>query len=269
MFTEKEQSQPMNPQQQQWEKLKELGSQIRQVREEQSISIDEVATRTRIQARLLVAIEEGNLDHLPEPIYIQGLIKQFAEALGLDGREYAAAFPTGPQTYTITPSWQQLPSVQFRPLHLYIIYALFVIGAISGLSFYFEQRSAQDSKPDSSQQQVVQEPVANSSDPTLGSVKPPSSQQTSQETPKTNDQTSPVKVAVSIKQDAWVRVKRDGQTIYQGILSKGETKNWTAQDQLTLRTGNAGGVVVEYNQQSPKPLGQPGQVKEVTYSPQN
>ncbi|WP_411053597.1 RodZ domain-containing protein, partial [Tritonibacter sp. SIMBA_163] len=41
------------------------------------------------------------------------------------------------------------------------------------------------------------------------------------------------------------------------------------EEALTLRTGNAGGVVVEYNQQSPTVLGNIGEVKEVTYFPED
>lgn len=270
MFTEQKQSRSMASQQQQLEKLRELGSQIRQVREEKSISIDEIATKTRIQARLLVAIEEGDLDNLPEPVYIQGLIKQFAEALGLNGREYAEAFPTGTQTYTINPSWRQLPAAQLRPLHLYLIYILLIIASISGLSYLFDQRSAQqDTQQETTQQQREQESVASQPEAKLGSVNSPSSQDTSQPSSQTQNQAPPVEVNVSIKQKSWLRVISDGKTVYQDTLSKGETKTWTAQKQLTLKAGNAGGVVVEYNQQSPKPLGQPGQVKEITYSPQN
>lgn len=249
----------MNPQEQQVEKLKEIGLQMRQVREEKSVSIDEVATKTRIQARLLVAIEEGNLESLPEPVYVQGLIKQFAEALGLDGAEYARAFPTGQQTNTIKPSWRQLPAAQLRPLHLYVMYILLVIASVSGLSILIEQRSNQDAMTNQgTQEQVIQTPEPNPPERQLAKVKP-----------SPEPKTAPVEVKVSIKQDAWVRVTSDGKTLYEGVLAAGDNQTWTAQQQLTLRTGNAGGVVVEYNQQSPTPLGNSGEVKTVTYAPQS
>jgi cytoskeletal protein RodZ len=78
----------LHSQQEQIEKLEELGSRLRQCRTAQSLPIEEVAARTRIQARLLNAIEEGRLDQLPEPVYIKGFIKQFAEAVGLNGVEF-------------------------------------------------------------------------------------------------------------------------------------------------------------------------------------
>ncbi|QDZ39749.1 helix-turn-helix domain-containing protein [Euhalothece natronophila Z-M001] len=269
MFTEKQHPPNMNSQQeQQVEKLKELGAQIRQVREEQSVSIDEIATRTRIQARLLVAIEEGQLENLPEPVYIQGLIKQFAQALGLNGSEYARAFPTGQQTYTIKPSWQQIPSFNFfqpRALHLYFFYLLLVVVSISGLSlsFFAAQRPSEENEEQGTvQEQTVEEVETN--DPQLATTDPsPDETEASQDSP----QESSVTINVSIEADSWIRVTGDGEEIYEGVLSSGENRNWTAKEEITIRTGNAGGVIVEYNEESPAALGNSGEVTEVTYSP--
>ena len=264
MFTEKQQPPTMNSQQeQQIEKLKELGSQIRQVREEKSVSIDEIATKTRIQARLLVAIEQGNLDSLPEPVYIKGLIKQFAETLGLNGAEYARAFPTGSQTYTLKPSWREVPSIQFgqlRPLHLYVFYFLLVVASVSGISFLVTQRTS-DSEEGNVEQQVVQE--AEPTEPQLATTNSPNEEtQSSAQSPE-----SPVAVDISIKARSWVRVMGDGEQLYEGFLSAGENRSWTAEEKITIRTGNAGGVMVEYNEESPVALGKSGEVTEVTYSP--
>ena len=38
---------------------------------------------------------------------------------------------------------------------------------------------------------------------------------------------------------------------------------------LTIRAGNAGGVVVSVNESQAETLGQPGMVKEVTFAPDN
>jgi len=265
MFINKKQGLTATSQEQQVEKLKEIGSQMRQVRTEKSISIDEVAIKTHIQARLLVAIEEGNLEALPEPVYIQGLIKQFAAAIGFNGLDYANAFPIGEQTYTIHPSWQQLPAAQLRPLHLYVIYILLIVASVSSLSYLVEQQLARnDTDQQPSQEEVSAKPAIDLNSQ-LVVAKPPSSSTQ----PSPASQTHPVELKVSIKNDAWVRVTSDGKTVYEGILSAGNKKSWTAEQSLTLRTGNAGGVVVEPNQQSPTVLGNLGEVKEVAYFPQN
>lgn len=48
---------------------------------------------TMIPQRLLQAIEEGDLNELPEPVYTQALIRLSADAIGLDGTELAKRFP--------------------------------------------------------------------------------------------------------------------------------------------------------------------------------
>ena len=82
--------------QEQIDKLKDIGSRLRQFRQAQSLSLEDVASKTRVQARLLKAIEEGRIDILPEPVYVQGFIKRFADAIGLDGENLANEYPTWP-----------------------------------------------------------------------------------------------------------------------------------------------------------------------------
>ncbi len=83
----------LNPEQA--EQLKEIGAYLRLHRQEQSISTEEVAAKTFIQSRLLKALEEGQLEQLPEPVFIQGFIRRYADALKLDGAALAETFPTG------------------------------------------------------------------------------------------------------------------------------------------------------------------------------
>ena len=72
---------------------------------------------------------------------------------------------------------------------------------------------------------------------------------------------------MNIEEQSWVRVIVDGKTQFQGTLTKGTQKTWTAKKQLTLRAGNAGGVSISFNQGEPKVFGLLGDVKEVTFTP--
>jgi cytoskeletal protein RodZ len=77
----------------QGERLREIGAYLNQVRHEQGITLDTIAQQTFIQAYQLRAIEAGEIHSLPEPVYIQGFIKKYAIALGLNGKDLAASFP--------------------------------------------------------------------------------------------------------------------------------------------------------------------------------
>ncbi|MEH2390867.1 MAG: helix-turn-helix domain-containing protein [Nostoc sp.] len=67
------------------EQLKEIITYLRQVRQEKSIRIEEIAAQTLIRAGILQALEEERFEELPEPIFVQGFIRRYGDALGLDG----------------------------------------------------------------------------------------------------------------------------------------------------------------------------------------
>jgi cytoskeletal protein RodZ len=257
---------PLHLQQQQIEKLKELGSRLRQVREEQSLSLEEVGDKTRIQVRLLKAIEEGRREILPEPVYIQGFIKRYADALGLDGVEYSDTFPSGPVFQLIKPTWRYyLPSAQLRPIHLYLIYVFLVIGAVNGLS-YVVNRPALEVGKGGTQERSPSESLAKAnaantdSQEKLGPFTPAVFSSNTSQTGK------PVRVGVTVKTPSWIRVVVDGKTQFEGTLPQGTQRTWVAEETLIVKAGNAGGILVAFNDEKAKKLGAPGKVREVTFA---
>jgi cytoskeletal protein RodZ len=250
--------------QEQIQKLEELGARLRQCRTDQAIPLEDVAAQTRIQARLLNAIEEGRLDQLPEPVYIQGFIKRFAEALGLNGTEFARAFPTGSGIHFVRPAWRHLPAAQLRPIHLYIVYIALVIGAVNGLSYLVSRSAVQVIKVENSQQQAQPLPAPKNSD-----TKNPQQQlqpTTLAEVTQVSQDGKPVQVGVTLKAQSWIRVVADGKTEFEGVLPEGTQRRWVANQKLTVRAGNAGGVLVEFNDQKAKQMGAPGEVQELTFA---
>ncbi len=62
--------------------------ELRKIREEKGISLEEVAERTNIKLAYIKAIEEGNLDDLPGGIYNRAYIRSVSEFLGVDTRPF-------------------------------------------------------------------------------------------------------------------------------------------------------------------------------------
>lgn len=77
----------------QQEQLKAIGTYLSQIRQEQKQSLEEISTKTYIPLRLLKAIEAGQEKPLPEPVFVQGFIRRYADALGLDGIDLSQRFP--------------------------------------------------------------------------------------------------------------------------------------------------------------------------------
>ncbi|MCA1991242.1 MAG: DUF4115 domain-containing protein [Coleofasciculus sp. S288] len=254
-------------QQEQVEKLEELGSRLRQFRTEQSIPLEEVAAQTRIQTRLLNAIEEGRLDELPEPVYIKGFIKRFAEALGLNGAEFASAFPTGAGIQFVRPSWRHLPAAQLRPIHLYLLYIVLVISAVSGLSVLVNRAAEPVYK--ARIYPLPQQPLLPASNPPAQNQQQKSEDTKSAKVVQFNQNGKQLQVGVTFKAQSWIRVVADGKTEFEGVLPEGTQRIWVADEKLIVRAGNAGGVLVEFNEEKAKEMGAPGEVQEVTFAAAN
>ena len=131
---------PLAINQQRAEALTEIGYQLREQRESQGLSIESIAAQTKIQRRIIEAIELANLSILPEPVYVRSFIRQYANVLGLDGISLAGQFPVDPivSTQAIRTS-NELLIAKLQPLHLYALYALIIAASITGLSYLLRQ----------------------------------------------------------------------------------------------------------------------------------
>ncbi|HAU21938.1 MAG TPA: DUF4115 domain-containing protein [Erythrobacter sp.] len=69
--------------------LESAGQMLRRVRNEQGLTIGEIAEKTRIPTRHLDAIENGEFTKLPARTYAIGFSRTYAQVLGLDESEVA------------------------------------------------------------------------------------------------------------------------------------------------------------------------------------
>jgi len=241
----KKDEQPIKPsiQEHQAEKLGQIGSQLASLRQEKGLTLDELVVLTRIPRRLLQAIEEGNLTDLPEPIYIQGLIRQFADTLGIQGREFASYFPIGSQSVGMQSKWKIQAIPQLRPIHLYLLYIVLIFSSVNGLSQLLNNSSLE-----ANNRQVQPKTLT---------------QATANNTLITSKKDQSVQIGVTLKASSWISVVTDGKTAFEGVLPEGSSRIWKATEQLKVKTDNAGGVLMSVNQQEAKEMGEVGKTQEI------
>lgn len=249
---------------QQAEQLLEIGDRLRQKRVEQALSLEKAAAKTLIRQRLLQAIEKGNLDELPEPVYIQRLLKQYGDALGLDGSEIASSFPGGTSDRALKstkPGWRfVLPAAQLRPIHLYVLYIVVIAGSVNALSQTLNNNS---SLPISDR--LLAEP--SSAQIELEAPKEQEKVESVSATPKVvPEKERQITIGVKLKAESWIRVVADGKMQFQGLLPQGTQRTWVAKEELTVLAGNAGGVLLTINQEKSKQMGNLGEVQELTFA---
>ena len=95
-----------------------VGQQLRQAREERSLTLEQVAQATRVRVHYLQAMEAGQFESLPSIVQVRGFLRAYAGFLGLDAEALLAALneeeitspavsqppaPKTPQTPDYTP----------------------------------------------------------------------------------------------------------------------------------------------------------------------
>ncbi len=64
--------------------MESVGEFFRQVRETKGLTVDEVASKTRIRTDFVKALEDGNFAKLPDQVFARGFVRSYARSLGLD-----------------------------------------------------------------------------------------------------------------------------------------------------------------------------------------
>jgi len=71
-------------------------------------------------------------------------------------------------------------------------------------------------------------------------------------------------VQVRATKDAWVQIVADGKLMSEGVLVAPAEKRVHAAKEVVIKTGNAAGLEVSFNDQPLPPLGEENQVATVT-----
>ena len=68
------------------------GESLKRIREAKEISLESIATHTRISKRYLQAIEDENADHFPELVYLKGYLRQYGREIGVDSENLVVQY---------------------------------------------------------------------------------------------------------------------------------------------------------------------------------
>jgi cytoskeletal protein RodZ len=115
------------------EQLKEISTHLRQVRQEKSIRIEEIAAQTLIRAGVLQALEEERFEELPEPIFLQGFIRRYGDALGLDGNALSHTLISNVVRQDSNNNHKNLGNKTNTYIPLVLTYILLLVAASAGL----------------------------------------------------------------------------------------------------------------------------------------
>ena len=95
--------------------MEPLGEYLKQAREKKKLSLEQIASQTRIQEHHLQALESEDFANLPAKVFAKGFVRSYAKALGLDEEEAIQCFlETSGTFYDQSQPEQNQPHVQVK-----------------------------------------------------------------------------------------------------------------------------------------------------------
>ncbi len=268
-----------------------IGKQLSQRRELLGLSLDDVERHTHLRVRYLKALENGDLNGLPSPVQGRGMLKNYASFLGLDSeplllqfaeglqRRLAAVKPAAsPDRTAPMPSQIHPPSLWRRLFTTEMLFIVLFVTFLGGFIIWgairiFALRTTQLPSPTApSISEVLLSAPTSTITPTPAPPTPtpqalPGVEQTSALpglTPLPGE--TGVRVYVTVRQRAWMRVLVDGELEFEGRVVPGSAYQYAGDVSVEILTGNAAALQIFFNQQDLGLMGLFGQVANRIYT---
>jgi cytoskeletal protein RodZ len=256
-----------------------FGARLKKERERQGITLEDVASSTKIGTRMLRALEEEHFDQLPGGIFNKGFVRAYARHLKLDEDEaiadYLAASGLRPPQAAVEPEPQEPPAdeqetVDPTPLPWGMLAAALLIVAL-GLAvwgFYSREKSS-GGAPMSSSGKPASAPAASAAIPSVSSVSAsttiPAPQAASPDAASDSAASSPAPgafvVLVRAREDSWVLITADGKEVMTDTLTASSEKSVEARNNVVVKAGNVGALDFWFNGKKLPPQGDYDEVK--------
>jgi cytoskeleton protein RodZ len=249
----------------------------------------------------LIALENGDLNHLPSPVQGRGMLKNYASFLGMDPEPILLQFADGLQARLVAqqaaaqaalPAPRREPVRPARPLPgplqrllsgdiligalLSIVLIGFIIwGAARILRVQADNLPSPTSPSIAEVLLITPSATPSPTPPPAASADPPGifpgigEESPTAETPAVialPASQQRVQVYISVYQRAYLQVWVDGEEEFQGRVLPGSAYNYEGEERVELLTSNGAALQVFYNQQDQGILGLFGQPVHIIYT---
>ncbi|MDT7572756.1 MAG: hypothetical protein QOE05_2930 [Actinomycetota bacterium] len=249
-----------------------LGAALRAARERAGLTVEEVSAETRIRGTLIRDLEADRFQSSGAPVYARGHVRAIAHAIGVDEAPFLALFTRQvggtadtfpvPAPPPVVPAARG-PLAPAEPLHvptaarperrgpnwlaagsaaLGVLVVLFAVGQLT--------KPSGDAADDG-----AAGPVASAASSTSPAGPP---KQLTAARPQFAGADLRVRLLAG---DSWVSVSNGVVTLFEGVLRRGEVRDFRDSKQLRLVVGNAGAVSIVCSGRDLGPAGEPGKVR--------
>jgi cytoskeletal protein RodZ len=243
----------------QQELLVEIGRRLKAAREGQGLTLQDVATRTRIHSAYLDKIEQGVTEGLPAITFVRGFMRNYMQTLGVDDHEFTEAMIELGQTPPKAPPVQPLTAATtdkllgmetqktnwtrwllIGALVLLLAWVAYLIVRVATSSDTPPAPAATPAAPAPSAPATPAAPAAPG--PGQSALPGAPGRPAAAAEPRAN-----LRLTVRGLEDTWVRMATDRQPAVEVLIHPAETLNFEANEEIRLTVGKSQGVSVYLN----------------------
>ncbi len=269
--------------------LESIGQKLKSAREGQGLSLSDIYQRTKIPVNHLQSIDNGAAEDLPEPVYVSGFIRRYAECVGLNpqslveeyrqqadgangngrGKHKGAVLDKPLQPIMMAPPHVRTVKMEqgggpgiLRTMGVSVFWIIVILGLIT---FLFWWNSNNQSQQDSTAILQMRDLPNHFNSVGPSGAPAPAADKSAAPTPGDTEPTDS-RISLSASQHVWVEVKSvaSGDSLYTGYLEAGDRRDFQDVQGLRVRAGNGGSLSVEVNGKS-STFGPPGKIAEKTF----
>ena len=252
-----------------------IGEQLSTARRKLGLTTTQVAERLRMRKMFVEALEREEWATIGEFVYVRGFIKNYAKLLGLDAPALVEQFSSeyAPEVAAPRPNLESLAgsglssvrlegSAASRPWFPWVLGALTAFAGVLvimvGISLFGMFSSASTRQSDATQTVSQTNTAALPQAPSGPTLSETSSDQQGRD--------SGVNLRLQLTQASWLSVTVDGRRVVYETLPAGTVRDFHGIREITLRAGNAGGVVAKIDGKDLGKLGLAGQVEDRVFA---
>lgn len=278
-----------------------FGQKLKLEREKRAITLEQISSSTKIGTRMLKALEDENFDQLPGGIFDKGFVRAYARHVGLDEDQAVADYLeasgqglaplpdskvdgefAGEQSRESAPTGQ-IPWGWLAAGLLMIALALFFWSRWHHKSEAPPPpASSTNSQPLAPADSVTPSKVSQASSTVADAA--PSSPQPKDVSPAPKpapasvnnvlaasspalspSSTGEFTVLILAREDSWLTIIADGNTIFESTLIAESQRPIHAQKEIVIRAGNTGALDFVFNGKKLPAQGDYGEVKTLTF----
>ena len=263
-----------------------VGDLLRNEREAQGRTLEEIAHDLCVMSSYLRAIEADDVASLPGVFFYKSFVRQYADALRVNpatlqvsvdelssAAESKAAAKENP--IRVPDSIVQAGnSLDFSKRRLTTPIAALIAAMIGGSVFYSWWKTPVNASPVPATVTIAQSaPPAVVTPPTAPDPTPTPAVESAEPTLNVTTSTGDdgirrLELNLSASENTWLSISSDGKQVFSGVLHPDETKTLSGLEVARLKVGNAGGLNVQWNGKEIGPIGPKGQVRVVVFTPE-